>query len=335
MSGVQLPPLPQKTRPCRHGNVAQVVEQRTENPCVGGSTPSIATHLFFSFLFRLSPIKGALFVLATLTASCVWPSEKNGASTSAVRIVTLSPTLTEIVYALGDTVVGRDLLSSMPKEALAAPSVGYMRALSDEGILSLKPTLVLATSEAGPAAVLEKVAAKTKLILTPEALDVDSAVKTIEMVAAALNKSEKGNQIIANLRTKCDSAAKIVEGLKVRPRVLYLNSRGDAASLYAHGKATTADFYITGAGGQNVVDFAKIKPFSEEALINADPDILLFDQDTFERLGGLEGLAASALFSKLKAVKEKRVVVAPTAHFFGVGPYAGELLLNFQKAFYP
>jgi iron complex transport system substrate-binding protein len=223
----------------------------------------------------------------------------------------------------------------MPEKALSAPSVGYMRALSDEGILSLKPGLVLATREAGPDAVLEKVAAVTKLVRTPQALNVDSAAKTIEAVAQALGKPERGAEIVANLRTKCDSAAKIAQGFKSRPRVLYFNSRGDASSLYAHGKETVADFYITGGGGQNVVDFEKIKPLSEEALVSADPAILLLDKDTFDRLGGLEGLASSALFSKLKAVKEKRVVVAPTAHFFGVGPYAGELLLNFQKAFHP
>ncbi|MDW8332839.1 MAG: ABC transporter substrate-binding protein, partial [Bacteroidia bacterium] len=231
---------------------------------------------------------------------------------------------------------GRDMLSTLPEHAKLAPEVGYMRSLNDEGILSLKPTHLIATSEAGPEAVLQKIAdAGVRLVRTPRLISRDSTVKAIEIVARALNKADSGRKLIANLLAKTDSAARIAASRTDKPRVLYFNTRGDATSLFAHGKQTAADFYITGAGAVNVADFDNVKPLSEEALLAADPDVLLFDQDTFERLGGLEGLSASGLFSKLRAVREKRIVVAPTAHFFGVGPHAGELLLNFQRAFRP
>jgi iron complex transport system substrate-binding protein len=288
-------------------------------------------------LFGFNPIKG-LWAAVTAVAfySCASPSEKSRVETSGLRIVTLSPTLTEMVYALGDTVVGRDLLSTLPETALRAPSVGYMRSLSDEGILSLSPTHVFLTTEAGPDAVIEKIAA-AGVVMTrfPRPLNVDSSVKTIEILARILHKADKGKEIIAGLRAKTDSAARLVSRLRTKPKILYFNSRGDASNLFAHGKQTVADFYITGGGGVNAVDFDEIKPLSPESLLAANPDILLFDKDTFDRLGGLDGLANSAVFSKLKAVEQKRVVVAPTAHFFGVGPHAGDLLLNFHKAFHP
>ena len=75
------------------------------------------------------------------------------------RLVTIGGAITEVVYALGaqSQLVGSDTTSIYPAEALATPKVGYMRQLSAEGLLSLKPDAIIATTEAGPPVVLDAV----------------------------------------------------------------------------------------------------------------------------------------------------------------------------------
>ncbi len=65
--------------------------------------------------------------------------------------------MTEIIYALGlgDRVVGSDISSHWPEEVKQLPRIGYPRTLSAEGILALRPDLLVTTPEAGPPAALE------------------------------------------------------------------------------------------------------------------------------------------------------------------------------------
>src|SRR5262245_60756686 len=75
------------------------------------------------------------------------------------RVVCVSKQINEFLYAIGaqDVLVGRDLTSVYPPEIKTVTSVGYHRALSAEGIISLRPTLLLTDGNVGPDPVLEQV----------------------------------------------------------------------------------------------------------------------------------------------------------------------------------
>lgn len=79
-------------------------------------------------------------------------------ATRAPRLVTISGAITEVVYALGAEaqLVGTDTTSLYPAAAQKTPKVGYLRQLSAEGVLSLKPDAIIATTEAGPPVVLDQ-----------------------------------------------------------------------------------------------------------------------------------------------------------------------------------
>src|SRR5687768_12826893 len=102
-------------------------------------------------LFRRSFAFGALLALVPIMVHA-----SDTGNPEAKRIVALGGTVTEILYALGagDRIVARDSTSSYPADALLKPDVGYMRALSSEGILSQKPDLILSEDGAGPADVI-------------------------------------------------------------------------------------------------------------------------------------------------------------------------------------
>ena len=112
----------------------------------------------------------------------------------AARIVSLGSPVTELVYALGrgDSLVGRDSSSLFPEEALALPDVGYHRQLSAEGVLSLAPSLVLATAHAGPPEAIEQLrAAGVTVLLLPEEATAEGARARGQLAPERLPKVQK------------------------------------------------------------------------------------------------------------------------------------------------
>ena len=108
------------------------------------------------------------------------------------RIVSVGSSLTEIVYTLGaeNLLAGVDSTSLFPAAARALPQVGYMRALSAEGVLALKPTLIMATTAAGPAATLDQLRSTgIEVLVLPDHYDYDSVIGKIAAVGKVTGKA--------------------------------------------------------------------------------------------------------------------------------------------------
>jgi ABC-type hemin transport system substrate-binding protein len=114
----------------------------------------------------------------------------------AQRIVSIGGAVTEILYRLGhaDEIVGVDSTSLYPEEALKTKAnVGYVRALGAEGILSLNPTLVIASEGAGPPDALRLVEqAGVAIVRVPDEPSAAGIAKRVEVIAQAVNAVEKG-----------------------------------------------------------------------------------------------------------------------------------------------
>eukprot|EP01136_Pigoraptor_vietnamica_P034580 Opistho-1_new@98715 len=118
-----------------------------------GATPATAgsSHRMSRTLSRRSALRiGGAAALAL-------PALARAAKAEGPRLVTVSGAITEVVFALGaeSMLVGSDTTSVWPEAALRTPKVGYMRQLSAEGLLSLRPSAVIATHEAGPPLVFD------------------------------------------------------------------------------------------------------------------------------------------------------------------------------------
>lgn len=135
------------------------------------------------------------------------------AAAHADRIVSIGGDVTEIVYALGQgkRIVGVDQTSMHPKEAMALPQVGYLRNLSAEGILSLKPDLIVAGAHAGPPAVLEQLKdAKIRIALIPGEESIPGVLAKVDAVAAALGvPMSRRRASIFRIRASCSRARRI------------------------------------------------------------------------------------------------------------------------------
>ncbi|MDN5863417.1 MAG: iron chelate uptake ABC transporter family permease subunit, partial [Salinisphaera sp.] len=146
------------------------------------------------------------------------------------RVVVAGGGLTEILYALGveDRIVGVDSTSMWPPAAHKKPQIGYLRALPAEGILSLSPTLVLTTTDGGPASTLKLIeAAGVPVKRLPAPRSAEDVRNNIRTLAALFNRQAEGQALIDELDSTLHAAQQQVATYPTHPRVLFvLGARG-------------------------------------------------------------------------------------------------------------
>ncbi|WP_428668832.1 heme/hemin ABC transporter substrate-binding protein [Reyranella sp.] len=254
------------------------------------------------------------------------------------RVVSVGSALTEIVYALGaeKMLVGVDTTSLYPAAARSLPQVGYMRALSAEGVLALKPTLVIATTAAGPATTLDQLKATgIEVPILPDHYDYESVVAKIELVGKLTGKTAEAQAMIAQGRADMASLAAKLAAVPARPRVLFLLSMGGGAPQAA-GANTAADGIIKLAGGTNAVEgYSGYRPLTPEAMIASRADFVLVTRQTVDAMGGIEKILAQPALSQTPAGKSGRVLQFDTLLLLGFGPRTPEAATQLAVALHP
>lgn len=264
------------------------------------------------------------------------------AGAAGPRVVSLGGAVTETVFALGagDALVGTDLTSRFPGRAAALPHLGYLRALGAEGVLSLRPTLVLASGDAGPPAALRQVAAAgVALVRLPEAHGAAAALARVRAIGTALGRPAEADALARRLQGELDAfAAALATGLATgaeRPRVLFLLSLGSGAPMAA-GAGTAADAMIRLAGGRNVLATRQgYRPIGAEALVQAAPEVIL---TTAERPDGADGLATLRALPGLAATpagRAGRLAAFDALYLLGFGPRLPAALRDLALVLHP
>lgn len=243
---------------------------------------------------------------------------------TARRIVSVGGGLTEIIYALGaeKELVGVDTTSLYPEAARKLPSVGYARALSSEGILALSPTLVLATEDAGPPAVLRQVGTAGVPVSILSANDkFEGVIERIQHVGSLIERSAQASRLESQLRQDWQRArAPILARKTSAPRVLFILSHSPA-QIMVGGRKTSADAMIAYAGARNAVDgFDGFKPLTPEAVIAAQPDIVLFTEQGMGVVGGVDGALKLPGLAQTPAGQKRRIVALEAMFMLGFGP---------------
>lgn len=239
------------------------------------------------------------------------------------RVVAVGGAVTEIVYALGaqGRLVGADSTSTHPEAAKALPRVGYMRQLSAEGVLSLRPDLVLVTTDAGPPEALAQIErAGVRVVRLPVQHSMESLLANVGTVAGAMGLEAQGASLVKALQGKWQ-AFRATAGQGGRPaRVLFVLSHGGGAPLVS-GRDTAADAMITLAGGVNAMSsFQGYRPLTPESAIAAAPDVILVTREGLEAVGGKARLLGLGGLSMTPAGKSGRVVALDALYLLGFGP---------------
>lgn len=264
-----------------------------------------------------------LFALACQTAR----NETLTNDDAPARIVTVGGSATEIVYALGagERLVGVDTSSIYPEAATRLPQVGYQRTLSAEGVLSLKPTLVIILPEAGPPAAIQQLEnAGVRVLRVSNESTIDGTKAKIREIAEALNLQLKGEELIKKLENDLAEAEKQVSAQKTKPRVMFIYARG-AGVVNVGGRNTPGDAMIKLAGGENAVtEVSEYKPLTPEAMVAAQPDVILLPARALNPLGGIEGVLQLPGVSETPAGKNQKIVTLDDMLLLGFTPRLGE-----------
>lgn len=249
------------------------------------------------------------------------------------RYVVLGGTITELVAALGHEaqIAGVDTSSTYPPSIEARPRVGFFRKINAEGIVSLAPTRLLVTEEAGPAEVLERLEqAELPITRFSAASGVEPALARVMAVGEALGEPERAEALVASMRQQLEQVAKRRAAMTSRPKVLFVYARG-ANMVMVSGKDTPATEMITLAGAENAVQgFEGFKPLSPEVVLGAEADFVLMPAHGAESVGGLAGLEAMPGLGQSEAVKRGRVILVDDLALLGFGPRFPEALLELQ-----
>ena len=287
-----------------------------------------------SFVFR------GLFAAIVLTGSMlshnVFAAEKG--NPEAQRIVSVGGTVTEILYALGaeDRIVAVDSTSLYPSEAGSKPDVGYMRALSAEGILGQQPDLLLVEEGSGPPPVLDILrASEVAMVTIPTPPKAEAIPQKIRDVGAAVGLSDKAEALASatdkDLKTLAEDVAKLGGEKK---RVLFVLSVSNGR-IMAGGADTEAGAIIEMAGGINAAPtITGYKPLSDEAVIAAKPDVILSMSRGDHQLKPEEVFALPSM-QTTPAAANKALVSMDGLLLLGFGPRTPEAARTLAASLYP
>jgi iron complex transport system substrate-binding protein len=256
------------------------------------------------------------------------------------RIVSIGTATTETIYALGagERLVGVDNSSReyLP-ETTNLPTVGGRTALNAEGILSLKPTLVIMNADSGPPQIFDQLrnAGISVLTVTPN-YTVETVKSKIQTIAKALNSEDKGEEINRSIDNEMSEVAKLLEKKQNTPKVIFVGRGPNMSNATMSGAGTTIDEMIKLAGGANpMTDFTGFREMTDEAVGAAQPDIILITERSFERSGGVDGVLKFPGVALTPAGKNRRVVPVSDMYFQGFGPGVGKAVRELAVKFHP
>ena len=222
----------------------------------------------------------------------------------AQRVVSLAPSNTEILFAVGagSQVVGRDEFSDHPAEAKSVASVGgSMGQYSAEAIVALKPDLVLAAEINTPELVkqLEDLGSTVYYLKNPTTLE--GMYDNLGIVGQLTGHDV--TELVDSLKARVAAVDEKIAPLSARPTVFYEIDATDASKPYSYGPGTFGDLLIQRAGGANLVTLAGITDaypqVSLEQIVAADPGIIILGDsmwgvtvDSVSTRPGWEGIEA-------------------------------------------
>lgn len=281
-----------------------------------------------------------LLLLSALTAALIATLScgrfaNQATNSSAERFVVISSIYNEIIWALGaqDKVVGVDLSSTYPPEVKNVQTVGYHRALSAEGILSLHPSAIIHDNNIGPPQVVEQIQGLNIPMKTFEAKNdsIDGTKALIREMGVYFHKEDRAEELSRTLDTQLAASLEKVMQYTDRPRVAVIHF-GRASNVYlvvgkgGGGDAAAASRMIEMAGGEMAIDSQGMQRMaSPEIVAQANPDVILVTDFGYDRLGGsIDQIKALPGVDTSNAAKNNRIYRVEENQLMYFGPRSGD-----------
>ncbi len=268
--------------------------------------------------------------------------------TSADRIlpIDISGTIASTVFALGlgDQVAGRDSSTqfSGTEDLPVVTKTGH--SLNAEAILELAPTVVLTDTTIGPKEVRQQLRdAGIAVVVISSDRRIDTTDDLVTEIATALGVPSRGAALIERLDGELETArAEIAAVVPAeegdRARMLFLYVRGSANVYYIFGEDSGADSLIDAVGGVDVAEeigWQGMKPMTAEALVEAQPDVLVMMTDGLDSVDGIEGLIERIpAVAETPAGRNRRVIDMADSEILSFGPRSADIIEALARALY-
>ena len=271
-----------------------------------------------------------LFIfVAELAADCEQAEDPS-------RVIVAGGSLTEIIFFLEEerVLTAVDITSNYPESATSLPSIGYVRALSTEGILSLNPTLILGEEDMGPPLVVDQIKLTgVDLRVIEEDYSLNSIKNKIICVAKILGIEKKGEQIF---REKLNNTIIDLQTLSLvnqnnLKKVLIILSM-DGTSPIVAGKNTSANGFIQMMGAENAVtSFDGWKPVGAESIIQMNPDMVIITERGIRNFESINEFIEKTSLGFTSAGKNGKIFALDGMKMLGFGPRSPDTALELAK----
>jgi iron complex transport system substrate-binding protein len=286
---------------------------------------------------RLTPRRDFLLQTAALGLSALGSTHVFASGKPAQqRIVSVGSAITETIYALGaeKQIVGVDTTSLYPLAATKLPQVGYARTLAAEGILSLAPTMLLTTEEAGPPATLRQISqAGIRTETFRSNFSFEGIIERTKALGELLGYQQQAAKLIADMQAQWQTVRQSIDSrTRTKPRILFVLSHSPNQTMVA-GKNTGAEAMIQYVGGINAIDgFQNYKPLTPEAVIGAQPDIVLFTDQGMDAIGGMDGALRLPGIERTPAGQKRRIISVEAVLLLGFGTRLPQAVTTLDNA---
>jgi iron complex transport system substrate-binding protein len=266
--------------------------------------------------------------------------------TSRVLGLDLAGSIATTIAGLGlaDLLVGRDISTTFPGSENLPLVTSGAHTIDAEAVLALRPKLVLTDGTIGPRDVIEQLReAGVEVVFVDNAPSFAGAQQLAQDVAAALGAVDAGERLAAAIgdevaATTAEIAAIAPADPADRVRILFLYLRGGSGIYYLFGEGSGADELIRGLSAVDVaaeIGWQGMRPMTDEALVAADPDLVLVMTDGLASAGGVDGLLASKpALALTTAGQHRRFVDMADGVVLGFGPRSAAVLDALARAVY-
>lgn len=250
------------------------------------------------------------------------------------RITAAGGSITEIIYFLEQEsrIIAVDVTSNYPKSAMNFPSIGYVRALSAEGVLSLDPTLIIGENDMGPPSVIDQInRTNVETRVLPEIHSASGIIQKIECVGKIIgmtkNEIDFYNNKLLKQVSQLENSTSDAEGKKI----IYILSMQSGSPLIA-GSNTSGDGLISLAGGINPLSsFEGWKPVGTESIIQAEPDLIIISERGLKGFGTIEELSNHPALYLTPAARNNNILALDGMASLGFGPRTIDTALQIAK----
>jgi len=272
-------------------------------------------------------MKNIIFVFLICLFSNTLFSQKNYCLTASddSRIVAAGGSITEILFFLGQEkkIVALDVTSTYPEQTKKLPSIGYVRGLSAEGILSMNPSLIIGENDMGPPAVVNQLKEiDIDLRTIPEDQSVEGILQKIYCVASILDIEDIAKEKIdIELSSPITELNNIVKSKKIEEvKVMLILSMKGSSPIVA-GRNTSGHGYIEMLGAKNAFDsFEGWQVVSPESILKENPDFIILPQRDLHKNSDVSKIIDDPIFSNINAGKQNNFIFDDGMAILGFSP---------------